>query len=1383
MLLFLAATPDQEPTVLTLWFSRSWPVLDCAYVMLFPTSAAWELLYGAVSLATSIALAVYMRTAHPHLPYGWIAQLATCVVCAAFSTLLQLSNDRSHVARARARAAGAMSTTETAAAAGLAGGSGAAEATLGPPKGTHDGARGHVAMPMGSSASKCGPAVEASGSTPACVADVSGAGPATLAARGAPILPAPAGSGAGAPPQPSPAPTSSQAAAAEPTSAQAPAVSPAVASSGAHRSGQAAQLAGPGARLLPGAVVFPPSAMDPASRAWVEALHHELASALSADARVKSHAGKPPGTAPKLGAPAGADSGHGSGSGSGFVASAGSGFASGSSASAAPAAQPDPGVPRPYKPRVRLWRTHIKINGVEPEDVTPGYKDRIAGVLASAGMQLEGVSMRRGCIELVIDARIMDWEEAENEAVGEAEAGAGAPQDAHWGDGSGPLEAAGPDTVSLGTGYWVEAGTEDEGSEAHGSQGSAPSSGPLALHLRSPGPTRFGRGGVEPSASLATGTSTGVLAGPSPSRVVVLDVWEAAAAAAAANARAANSGSLFGTISVASASNASQSGAHGGCGGGGACFLSSSSLAAAAAGTAAVAVAPAAVDDGADVMSAASGVMSSYMDDLDIGALILALQLPDPDGDGSNTSLCSVRPRSATAAAAASAAAAAPPELQAEAEDLGAAQLGSGPQGSSVGAMGGSLRSSMERSVGSGSAPAPPSMPTAPPAPAPAAAPVAAPAATPAAAPVQTVAPQPRLVGVYPRLIAQTPLPQPRPAPPQPAAAPEDDVSDAPRRRDSTAAATGAATAAAAAAAAAPAVARGPFRLQVVVWWPDEVPNAPEPAGALPNSAAGAGGSSSALPPAPPPAPDGAATPAAAATAAAAASSRPSDHLELLLRCRGVLLPAQVVAVAPLQVAKLPQAPSSTHPRPSAAATSAAGPAAAAGSSSGAGSGSLPGAGAVGAGPSGAAPGAVTTVPAAAPAAAIRGDSVNGGSALCYTIQVPYLPAEPGLLLLEVAGLELLPLALMGSHTDAAEELQDAADCWYGSREELNGLLTDVATFVEELETSLEAGQPLSFSTRSLGTHLLGFAQAQGWEALCELLEGALHGFPSALPHGPRFGVGAAPPVFSNPVITGPGLPILEPRSLPAAPPPSQPPAPQPQPQPPAQVRDPTPARGTYGASAATGSGGGSGTVGSAVTAATAELERQLGHVRSRIFGQGPADVPRSTSLGFASLQSQPGLVAAANIVDATRLASAAGPSTSAEVRAAGQGGVPLPPAAAPAEAALGGGLWGPELAGWGAAGLAAGVGARGAPDEEAWRTLQAWLKLTVLLAAMVAAAVLWGDASCPSRVAAALALVTAVLAAPVMQWVTGTWRAPGSQPRAPEMAQAAPGGDHDKVA
>ncbi|GIL90512.1 hypothetical protein Vretifemale_18153, partial [Volvox reticuliferus] len=59
----------------------------------------------------------------------------------------------------------------------------------------------------------------------------------------------------------------------------------------------------------------------------------------------------------------------------------------------------------PYRGRTMLYSTRLKVDGWEPEQVAPGYQRRIARVLANAGLQLEAVTLRRGCIEMVIETR------------------------------------------------------------------------------------------------------------------------------------------------------------------------------------------------------------------------------------------------------------------------------------------------------------------------------------------------------------------------------------------------------------------------------------------------------------------------------------------------------------------------------------------------------------------------------------------------------------------------------------------------------------------------------------------------------------------------------------------------------------------------------------------------------------------------------------------------------------------------------------------------------------------------------------------------------------------------------------------------------------------
>ncbi|KAG2500760.1 hypothetical protein HYH03_001522 [Edaphochlamys debaryana] len=73
-------------------------------------------------------------------------------------------------------------------------------------------------------------------------------------------------------------------------------------------------------------------------------------------------------------------------------------------------------VPR-YTGRTRLLTRRIKIRGgADPEHIPPGFERRIEAALAKAGLVLEGVYVRRGCIEVVVDARrISDRGEGDEE--------------------------------------------------------------------------------------------------------------------------------------------------------------------------------------------------------------------------------------------------------------------------------------------------------------------------------------------------------------------------------------------------------------------------------------------------------------------------------------------------------------------------------------------------------------------------------------------------------------------------------------------------------------------------------------------------------------------------------------------------------------------------------------------------------------------------------------------------------------------------------------------------------------------------------------------------------------------------------------------------------
>ncbi|KAG2447395.1 hypothetical protein HYH02_007723 [Chlamydomonas schloesseri] len=60
--------------------------------------------------------------------------------------------------------------------------------------------------------------------------------------------------------------------------------------------------------------------------------------------------------------------------------------------------QPHP----PYRSFVRHVTTHYKIPWAEPEDITPGFEERLAALCAARGRVLTGVYVRAGCIELTL---------------------------------------------------------------------------------------------------------------------------------------------------------------------------------------------------------------------------------------------------------------------------------------------------------------------------------------------------------------------------------------------------------------------------------------------------------------------------------------------------------------------------------------------------------------------------------------------------------------------------------------------------------------------------------------------------------------------------------------------------------------------------------------------------------------------------------------------------------------------------------------------------------------------------------------------------------------------------------------------------------------------
>ncbi len=136
----------------------------------------------------------------------------------------------------------------------------------------------------------------------------------------------------------------------------------------------------------------------------------------------------------------------------------------------------------PYRAFTSLLRTEIKLQGVEPEDISPGFVQRIAHAVSGEGacglahgqgrgqqapgagagggkhLQLEAVYVRRGCVELVVDVRV--WAGGEGEGAGEAARGGerdGGQHGAGRADGAGQpamqaAEGACTATTALGAG-------------------------------------------------------------------------------------------------------------------------------------------------------------------------------------------------------------------------------------------------------------------------------------------------------------------------------------------------------------------------------------------------------------------------------------------------------------------------------------------------------------------------------------------------------------------------------------------------------------------------------------------------------------------------------------------------------------------------------------------------------------------------------------------------------------------------------------------------------------------------------------------------------------------------------------------------------------------
>ncbi len=64
-----------------------------------------------------------------------------------------------------------------------------------------------------------------------------------------------------------------------------------------------------------------------------------------------------------------------------------------------------PGPDMPYRGFIRRRTIVMKIPGYQPSDITPGYEERLAAVVAAqrAGRRLNAAAVRSGCIELLLD--------------------------------------------------------------------------------------------------------------------------------------------------------------------------------------------------------------------------------------------------------------------------------------------------------------------------------------------------------------------------------------------------------------------------------------------------------------------------------------------------------------------------------------------------------------------------------------------------------------------------------------------------------------------------------------------------------------------------------------------------------------------------------------------------------------------------------------------------------------------------------------------------------------------------------------------------------------------------------------------------------------------
>ncbi|GIL45051.1 hypothetical protein Vafri_2000 [Volvox africanus] len=339
----------QEPSTLALWFIRSWPLLDCAYALVFPTTVGLEAMYGISSFTISALLGLIMHSRRTHLVYT----LTTCVVSTAWIQYVHVCWNKARSGRSVSRRCQGRSSGGGGGSRGL--NSGHAGGTL---EASHVGLGSSTEeeQSWGLKVASPGAVDEGLAHEPQGAAKVAVVPTHRDAVKTHPL--------------PSVLhlkvqPLKHQRYQArrdgeEDGSGGATAATEAIPERAAPHPQMRKEAPDAAGRQRHRLVPSPDTSLE-----GEDCFGHSFGSGVSNDADV-----------PRLMEPAPIQTATG------------------------------PPPPRAaYVPVVRLIRMQLKIHGADPVQMAPGYEDRISSAVMAAGYELESVHVRRGCIELVVNAR------------------------------------------------------------------------------------------------------------------------------------------------------------------------------------------------------------------------------------------------------------------------------------------------------------------------------------------------------------------------------------------------------------------------------------------------------------------------------------------------------------------------------------------------------------------------------------------------------------------------------------------------------------------------------------------------------------------------------------------------------------------------------------------------------------------------------------------------------------------------------------------------------------------------------------------------------------------------------------------------------------------